>query len=211
MLLDERPILVLAPHTDDGELGCGGTIAKLTRTGLNVRYIAFCSCDESLPPGFEPGTLRRELMDATSVLGIAKENVEIHNFTVRKLSYSRQEVLDHLVALNRQINPQIVFCPTEDDLHQDHSVVAHEALRAFKTKTVLGYEMPWNNIRFNANYIITLSEDDIDKKVNALSKYTSQGHRPYLSERYLRAQAHSRGVTVGAEFAEAFTLYRAVY
>jgi LmbE family N-acetylglucosaminyl deacetylase len=211
MFLDDRPILVLAPHTDDGELGCGATIAKLRRLDRNVLYVAFCSCDESLPEGFESGTLKRELLDATGVLGIPAENVSVLDFAVRKLSYSRQEVLDHLVGLNRELNPQMVFCPTRDDLHQDHAVVANEALRAFKTKTVLGYEMPWNNIEFHANYLVTVSESDLDTKVMALGKYTSQRHRPYLNEKFLRAHAHSRGVTVGADYAEAFTLYRAVY
>lgn len=211
MFLDSRPILVLAPHTDDGELGCGGTIAKLERLGYNVHYVAFCACDESLPDGFPPGTLRNELLAATSILGIPLNNVKVHDFTVRQLFRNRQEVLDVLVLLNRELNPQLVFCPTEDDLHQDHSVVAAEAMRAFKTKTILGYEMPWNNIRFHANFLVTLDEEDLRTKVDALKQYASQRHRPYVSERYLRSHAHSRGVTVGAEYAEAFTLYRAVY
>lgn len=70
----------------------------------------------------------------------------MHDFAVRKLSYSRQDVLEELVRLNRSLQPQMVFCPTLGDLHQDHSVVAQEALRAFKTKTILGYEVPWNTI-----------------------------------------------------------------
>ncbi|MBV4501022.1 PIG-L deacetylase family protein [Pseudomonas shirazensis] len=211
MFLNDRPILVLAPHTDDGELGCGATISKLTSLGHQVHYVAFCSCDESLPKEFELGSLRRELLDATEVLGIPAENVTVHSFTVRKLSYSRQDILEELVKLNRTLNPQLVFCPTVDDLHQDHAVVAQEALRAFKTKTVLGYEIPWNNIEFHANYLVTVNERDLETKISALRMYTSQKHRPYFSERFLRAHAHSRGVTIGAEYAEAFTLYRAVY
>ncbi|EKT4532548.1 PIG-L family deacetylase [Pseudomonas putida] len=211
MFLNGQPILVLAPHTDDGELGCGATISKLTKLGHDIHYVAFCSCDESLPKNFEPGSLRRELLEATGVLRIPSENVTVHKFTVRKLSYSRQDVLEELVRLNRSLQPQMVFCPTIDDLHQDHSVVAQEALRAFKTKTILGYEVPWNTIEFHANYLVTVDESDIDLKIEALRKYTSQKNRPYFSERFLRAHAHSRGVTVGAEYAEAFTLYRAVY
>lgn len=211
MFLDNRPILILAPHTDDGELGCGGTIAKLGRLGYAIHYVAFCACDESLPDGFPPGTLRNELLAATELLGIPPANVQVHDFAVRQLFRNRQEVLDILVALNRNINPQLVFCPTEDDLHQDHSVISAEAMRAFKTKTILGYEMPWNNIRFHANFLVTLESQDLSKKVTALKQYKSQQHRPYVTERYLTSHAHSRGVTIGAEYAEAFTLYRAVY
>jgi len=211
MLLVDRPILILAPHTDDGELGCGGTIARLGRLGCEIHYVAFCACDESLPPGLAPGTLRRELMEATQVLAIPPANVAVHDFPVRHLAQHRQAVLEILVRLNRSLNPQMIFCPTSDDLHQDHFVVAQEALRAFKTKTVLGYEMPWNNIQFHANFLVTLTEEDVETKVRALEKYASQRHRAYVNARYLRAHAHSRGVSAGAEYAEAFTLYRAVY
>ena len=62
MFLNDQPVLVLAPHTDDGELGCGATISKLAGLGYKINYVAFCSCDESLPRNFEPGSLRRELL-----------------------------------------------------------------------------------------------------------------------------------------------------
>ncbi len=48
-----KKILVLAPHTDDGEFGCGGTISKLVREGNDVFYVAFSSCEKSLPIGAE--------------------------------------------------------------------------------------------------------------------------------------------------------------
>ena len=44
--------LVLAPHTDDGEFGCGGTMARLVEAGCEVRYVAFSIATRSLPPGF---------------------------------------------------------------------------------------------------------------------------------------------------------------
>ena len=51
-----KKALVLAPHTDDGELGCGGTMARLVEGGCDVRYVAFSIATRSLPPGFEPDT-----------------------------------------------------------------------------------------------------------------------------------------------------------
>ena len=45
-------VLILAPHTDDGELGCGGTIARLTEEGNDVYYIAFSTAEQSLPANF---------------------------------------------------------------------------------------------------------------------------------------------------------------
>lgn len=210
MLEQKSTILVLAPHTDDGELGCGGSIARFIREGHEVHYVAFCSCDESLPEGMAPGTLRAEVLRATKVLGIPEERVTVLDFRVRYLAEQRQEVLQHMVDLNRHLEPNIVFCPTREDLHQDHGVVAAEAMRAFKARTILGYEMPWNNITFDANMLITLEEQDVNLKVAALAEYESQRHRPYITERYIRGLSHSRGVTISQEYAEAFTLYRGV-
>src|SRR5262249_11400292 len=53
--------LVLAPHTDDGEFGCGGTMARLVEEGVDVRYVAFSIATRSLPGGFPPDTLRHEV------------------------------------------------------------------------------------------------------------------------------------------------------
>lgn len=210
MFQQKSTILVLAPHTDDGELGCGGTMARLIREGHEVHYVAFCSCDESLPEGMAAGTLRAEVLRATRVLGIPPERVSVLDFPVRHLAERRQAVLQHLVELNRYLEPNVVFCPTREDLHQDHAVVAAEAMRAFKARTLLGYEMPWNNIKFDANLLVKLEERDVDLKIAALAEYESQRHRPYVSERFIRGLSHSRGVTISQEYAEAFTLYRGV-
>jgi LmbE family N-acetylglucosaminyl deacetylase len=203
-------VLVLAPHTDDGELGCGGSIARLVRLGCDVHYVAFCGCDESLPSTYPAGTLKQEVLRATSVLGIPDGQTQVLDFPVRHLSQHRQDILDTLVKLNNTLRPQIIFCPTTEDVHQDHSVVAAEAMRAFKMRTILGYEMPWNNITFQANFLIKLDEEDVTRKAEALKEYKSQQHRAYITERYIRGQCHSRGVTIGCEYAEAFTLYRGV-
>ena len=62
--------LVLAPHTDDGEFGCGGTMARLVEAEIDVRYVAFSIATKSLPYGFPPDTLAREVRAATAEIGI---------------------------------------------------------------------------------------------------------------------------------------------
>jgi LmbE family N-acetylglucosaminyl deacetylase len=81
---------VLAPHTDDGELGCGGTMARLVDAGCEVRYVAFSIATRSLPPGFEPDTLAREVREATAELGIPEEHLTVHDFDVRTFPEHRQ-------------------------------------------------------------------------------------------------------------------------
>ena len=66
MISDWRNVLVLAPHTDDGEFGCGATLARLVDGGTEVRYVAFSIATRSLPDGFPPDALAREVREATA-------------------------------------------------------------------------------------------------------------------------------------------------
>jgi N-acetylglucosamine malate deacetylase 1 len=75
--------LVLAPHTDDGEFGCGGTMARMVDAGVEVRMVAFSIATRSLPEGFPPDTLAREVREATAELGIPPERLTVHDFDVR--------------------------------------------------------------------------------------------------------------------------------
>ncbi|MEW5820535.1 MAG: PIG-L family deacetylase [Cyanobacteriota bacterium] len=200
--------LIIAPHTDDGELGCGATIAKLIESNVDVYYLAFSAAEESVPQGLPKDTLRKEVKKATEILGIKDENVLIYHYQVRKLSYYRQDILEDLIRVRNTINPDVVFIPTLDDLHQDHSTVAQEGLRAFKKVTLLGYELPWNNISFETNLFIKLEERHLNKKIKALKCYESQKHRDYLNEDYLRSLAKVRGVQIGVDFAETFEVIR---
>ena len=92
-------VLVLAPHTDDGELGCGGTMVRLVDGGCEVRYVAFSIATRSLPPGFEPDILAREVREATGELGIPESGLTVHDFDVRTFPERRQDILELLVAL----------------------------------------------------------------------------------------------------------------
>lgn len=208
MNLNFNEILVLAPHTDDGELGMGGTISKLVEEGKNVTYVAFSTAVESVPEGFPKDILKTEVKAATAVLGIKSENLIVFNYQVRKLSYSRQEILDDLIKIRAMRNFDLVFMPSKHDIHQDHTTVAQEGLRAFKNTTILGYELIWNNLTFNTQCFFKLDERHIKLKVEALKEYRSQGQRNYLSEEFIRSLACARGVQSGCKYAEAFEVVR---
>ena len=93
-MMDPKKILVLAPHTDDGELGCGGTIAKFCSEGKEVYYAAFCLCSKSLPENLAADTLEQECKKATAALGIPASRLILFNYEVRELPASRQQVLE---------------------------------------------------------------------------------------------------------------------
>ena len=149
MIAGWKRALVLAPHTDDGEFGCGGTMARLADAGVEVRYVAFSIATKSLPEGFPPDTLAREVREATTELGIPESSLDVHDFEVRTFPDHRQDILELLIGLWEEWQPDVVFQPSLHDIHQDHQVIAAEGLRAFKRTTILGYEIPWNNFDFS--------------------------------------------------------------
>lgn len=201
-------ILILAPHTDDGEFGCGGSVVRFIREGKQVYYAAFSTAEESVPDPWPKDILKTEVREATGRLGIPAENLMIFNFKVRELSYYRQEVLEELVKIKKEICPDLVFLPSSNDVHQDHSTVSIEGVRAFKNTSILGYEIPWNNIEFKTEAFIILSEEDINKKIYALDAYNSQKGRNYANEEFIRSLARTRGVQIGSRYAETFEVIR---
>jgi LmbE family N-acetylglucosaminyl deacetylase len=202
--------LVLAPHTDDGEFGCGGTMARLAGEGAEVRYVAFSIATRSLPDGFAPDTLAREVREATAELGIPESHLTVHDFDVRTFPERRQDILELLIELWEEWPPDVVFLPSLHDVHQDHQVIAAEGLRAFKRTTILGYEIPWNNYDFAYQAYVALERSHLERKAAALAKYASQQHRRYSDPEYMWSLARTHGINVNREYAEVFEVYRVV-
>jgi LmbE family N-acetylglucosaminyl deacetylase len=211
LYMNKQKILVLAPHTDDGELGCGGAIARFSAEGKEVHYVAFSICTRSLPKGMAPDTLAIEVKKATAILGVKPENLILYDYDVRLFKENRQAILEEMIKLKARIHPDLVFVPSPTDIHQDHQAISEEGLRAFKNTTILGYEMPWNNVTFNTRCFVKLEEDHLKTKIKALGEYQSQKHRSYLNENFIRSLATIRGVQIGTPYAESFEVIRWIF
>lgn len=201
-------VLVLAPHTDDGEFGCGGSIVRLIEEKSEVFYAAFSSAEKSVPPGFPEDILRKEVKEATAKLGIKESNLILFEYEVRNFPSFRQKILDDMIELNSEIKPDVVFLPSTRDTHQDHKVITEEGFRTFKRITMLGYEVPWNNLTFDTNAFIFLEERHVEKKLDSLNCYISQLGRNYATAEFIRSLAITRGTQIGAKFAEVFEAIR---
>ena len=203
-----QKILILSPHTDDGELGCGGSIAKFIGEGKEIYYAALSCCEKSVPKEYPKDILKQEVKKATKILGIKPKNLFLYDYEVRDFPELRHGILDTLIQIREEIHPDTVFTPSSYDTHQDHITVMKETLRAFKKSTILGYEQPWNNITFNTAAFILLDEKHIQKKIDALNCYETQRYRDYLNEEFIKSLARSRGVQINAGYAEAFEVIR---
>lgn len=198
-----QKVLVLAPHTDDGELGSGGTIAKFIKEGKQVYIAAF-----AYPKGCSKKILKKEVEEATQVLGLPKDNLIIYNFPTRYLPLHRQDILDVMVKLQKDIKPDLVLLPSTFDTHQDHQVISNEGFRAFKKCSILGYEESWNNLSFKTDLFVRLTEDEVNKKTEALTRYKTQSERFFFGNDYIRSLARTRGVQISVPYAEAFQVIR---
>lgn len=203
-MIQAENVLVLGAHPDDGEFGCGGSIARFCEEGKHVFYAVFSLCEKSVPAGLPKDVLLSEFKASCAVLGVPKKNLFIHNYEVRTFPTVRQEILEDLVNIRNRVKPDLVLLPSTSDLHQDHKTLSEEGIRAFKGISILGYEMAWNNRVFSTEAFIHLEARHIDRKVAALQSYKSQTFRSYSKESFVRSLAEVRATQISMDYAEAF-------
>jgi LmbE family N-acetylglucosaminyl deacetylase len=208
-----QKILVVSPHTDDGELGCGGTIAKYLEDGKDVYYVALSICEKSVPPGYDKSILLQEVEEALDKLGINKAHRFIYRFENRVFPTIRHSIFETLENLQKELKPDLILIPDINDTHQDHSTTAQEAIRAFRQErgSIFSYELPWNNLSFKTACFIKLDECHIKKKIDALKCYKTQEDKRYFTEKFIRAIAEARATQINAKYAEAFDVIKLIY
>lgn len=209
--MNER-ILVLSPHTDDGELGCGGAIVKFLEVKKQVKLAVFSTAEKSIPDGFNADSTKNEMFKACKILGLKENDITVLDFETRVFSHFRQEILDNLIKIRNDFDPQIVMIPSLKDTHQDHEVITKESLRAFKKTSfsIYGYEQPWNCFTFDTTGFVSLEERHIETKIKAIQQYKSQSKKEYMKPEFIRGLARTRAINIGLEYAEAFEVIRQV-
>ena len=210
MIFRNKRILILSPHIDDGEIAMGGTIARLIEDGNEVFYLSFSFSDVSLPEGFNIDDIKNESSRARAVLGIKKDNFFAENYQTRHFASCRQAILEDMVAYGKKILPEVVFSPSSTDIHQDHEVIYKEALRAFRYGTLLGFEHIKNNLSWENRLFISLTEEHVRKKLEAINCFESQMVKGTLDLESLRGLAKMRGAQVRIHLAESFEVIRMI-
>lgn len=201
-------VLVVSAHSDDGEIGCGGTVVRLLEEGAEVTYLYFV-----LPPiAMNQPTAQQETDQALQVLGIDKiVHCKLGGYANRMFHAHRQDILDSLVWAYRDVQPDIVFTLSSLDRHQDHEIVSSETFRACKKSTILGYDFPWNMPRSQLGCYVAIEQKHLDKKLASIQKNTTQLFRPHLAVDAITALATVRGAAIGKRYAEAFEVMRWIW
>ena len=217
-------ILIIAPHPDDEILGCGGTIAKRSRDGHSV-YV--CIVTKGTKPLFDEDFInsgRIECKAADKYLGV-KDTIFLDFPAAMLEDVPRYELNDSLMKIVQSIKPDEVFIPHRGDMQLDHKMVVDAsmvALRpkyshiirriyAYETLSETGWDIPNTVNEFIPNVYEDISNSLADK-INAMSIFKSQ-LMEYPAARSLEAidaLARFRGITVGVNAAEAFSLIREI-
>jgi LmbE family N-acetylglucosaminyl deacetylase len=196
-----RPLelLCLGAHSDDIEIGSGGTILRLLaeRPGSRVRWVVLSATEER----------RREAAaSAAAFLGDAEEaNVVVEDFQESYFPYLAV-LKDYLRELRRTVEPDLVLCPHRHDDHQDHRTVAELVWQTFRDHLIAEYEIPkYEGDLGRPNSFVRLSPEIVDRKLALLQEHFPSQHGKY----WFRPELFSgimavRGVEAGAEWAEGF-------
>jgi N-acetylglucosamine malate deacetylase 1 len=205
MLFYGKRVLFIGAHPDDIELGCGALISNILD---KTEVICVTLSDNQKNPALK--NLVEEHRRSMSVLGVAPERDILEAFETRRFPQLRQEILEFLYRLNREYQPDIVFTHTRQDIHQDHEQTTEEVLRAFRGRTVLGFDALRSSYGFFPHFLAEVSELDVEKKIQALAEYRTYQDKYYVDASVLRATMIRQGALAEKPFAEGFDILRIV-
>jgi len=208
-----KRILFLSAHADDAFVAVGGIMHYyIQHKDHDVHHVVFSIAEDSVPAGFDKDIVETECKMASEYLGLDPANLIIDHFQVRRFPEFRQQILDTLITIREKLNPDIVFTPSTQDIHQDHRVLCEETMRAFsKSCSIYGYDFPWNVIfESKLNLFYELDDALLDKKIEAMKFFRSQISKKNncLTDEYIRSLAIERGNRVQLKYAEAVEIIR---
>ncbi len=198
-----KKILFLGAHADDFEAGAGGLFLKLLGKAEHL-HIAFSACLEQ--PGNE--NCLQEFQESMRSLGLEKARFRLFDLPNTKYPENAAKIREILEEYREKFKPDIVVTHHIKNLHQDHKCVTEQALRVFKTHSVLFYQDMKSTPHFMPNMFAQLAEEQLEKKIKALECYKTQLRRYYHDMEFVRAMARVHGKRINAEFAEGFRAYQ---
>ena len=193
-------ILALAPHPDDIEIGCGGTMAVHAARGDEVHLFVATQGDVG-----GDGSVRRAEQEASAkILGISKIHWGVFSDTC--LPQQAMALMEMLEKVVQEVQPNTVYVNHRDDTHQDHRVLAQVTNSVTRyVPNVLAYETP-SSIGFEPTLFMEI-DSTMAKKLAALEAHASQLDRTHVKLNIIEianATAHFRGVQGKLSCAEGF-------
>jgi LmbE family N-acetylglucosaminyl deacetylase len=195
-------VLCLGAHSDDIEIGCGGTLLHLTEgeRPIEVTWVVFSG----------EGPREHEAREsARALLARAKSaQIEVERFRDGFFPSQSAEIKERFEALKQRVAPDLIFTHYRHDLHQDHRLIGELTWNTFRDHLILEYEVPkWDGDLGVPNVFVPLDEARCRRKIDLLlTHFASQRDRRWFSEDLFRALLRLRGMEANAAdgYAEAF-------
>jgi len=200
-----KRVFFIGAHPDDIEIGCGALIANIQKS---TEVFCVTLSDNQDNPLLK--NVVREHNESMRILGVDEKHRFLENFITRRFKHSRQEILEYLFSMNRKYQPDMVFVHSNADLHQDHSTVTQESLRAFRGTSLFGYDVIRSSYGFFPTLLIEVNESDVEKKIEALAAYHTYKTKYYFAPELTRAIMIRNGSIAEKKYAEGFEILRMI-
>ena len=200
-----RRVCFIGAHPDDIEIGSGALMAHIAG---QTEVLCITLSDNQKNPALK--NVVEEQHRSMAILGVQEKNIIIGQFETRRFPHFRQEILEYLIEFNHEYQPEIVFTHTRADIHQDHATVTEEVLRAFRGTTVLGFDVLRSSYGFFPNFLVEVTEQDLETKIRALAEYKTYANKYYFDPSITRATLIRHGALAERPYAEGFDILRII-
>jgi LmbE family N-acetylglucosaminyl deacetylase len=195
-------VLCLGAHSDDIEIGCGGTVLQLlsSHPNLDVSWVVFSSGRERE---------REARTSAALFLDRAKrQKVTVKNFRDGFFPYEGTKIKEFFEKIKSEINPDLIFTHYREDRHQDHRTISDLTWNTFRRHLILEYEIPkYDGDLGSPNFFVPLQQKICARKIKHICDvFQTQSNKAWLTEDTFQAVLRLRGVECAApdKYAEAF-------
>ena len=202
-------ILCLGAHSDDIEIGCGGTILKLIDDFPEAQfYWAVFSGDNNRA---------KEAKRSANVFlnGAESRIIDLHDFKESYFPFYGAEIKDFFEALKQEFSPDLIFTHYRNDAHQDHRLLSDLTWNTYRNHLILEYEIPkYDGDLGNPNLFVHLNEHFVQMKVKYICEtFTSQNQKLWFSEDAFKSIMRIRGIesNSSSKYAEGFHCRKMVF
>jgi LmbE family N-acetylglucosaminyl deacetylase len=202
-------ILCLGAHSDDIEIGCGGTILRVLSEydDVEIHWVVFGSRGQR--DGEAVGSANKFL------LGAKRKQVVIKNFKESFFPYIGKEIKNFFEKLKKSVSPDIIFTHYRNDLHQDHRLISELTWNTYRDHFILEYEIiKYDGDLGSPNYFVHLNEKICRKKISFLMEsFKTQTNRDWFTPDAFLSILRIRGIESKApgKFAEGFYCRKIVF
>jgi LmbE family N-acetylglucosaminyl deacetylase len=196
-----KRILCVGAHSDDIEIGCGGTLLTLIREHqhLEILWVVFSAGG--------PRSREARLSARAFLNGVDRKRIVVKAFKGSFFPFEGARIKAYFETL-KSFQPDVVFTHYRDDRHQDHRVLSDLAWNTFRNHLILEYEIPKYDGDFGVpNFFVPLEEEVCARKTRLLcTHFQTQGNKHWFTEDTFLSLMRLRGIECAAisKYAEAF-------